>query len=320
MNSQESILVTGGAGFIGSHLCESLLENGFKVICADNFDDYYNPEFKEENIKKCLSNKNFKLYRADITDFGQVNDIFHKNKIDRIAHLAAKAGVRASIDNPQAYEEVNVKGTLNLLILSKQFKIKNFVFGSSSSVYGNSDKIPFSEDAKTDSPISPYAATKKSAELLCYTFSYLHGLNVTCLRLFTVYGPRGRPDMAPYKFTDLIYHEKEVPVYGNGKSKRDYTFVADIVAGITSALKKEFKFEIINLGNSSPVELNLLISLIEENIGKKAKIKRLPLQPGEVAITYSDISKAKKLLNWQPKVRINQGIKELVNWYKNERA
>ncbi len=313
-------LVTGGAGFIGSHLCEALLDKGIEVICLDNFDDYYNPEFKKNNIKSCIKNKNFTLCNADITEISQLNPIFQKSKIDRIVHLAARAGVRPSIANPFVYEKVNVNGTLNLLELAGKFKIKNFVFSSSSSVYGNSSKAPFSENEKTDSPISPYAATKKSAELLCYTYSELHSLPVTCLRLFTVYGPRNRPDMAAYMFMDQIHNGKEINVFGNGKNKRDYTYVGDIVQGIMLALEKEYKFEIINLGNSNPVELNILISLIEKSLGKKAKMNRMDAQPGEVDITYSDITKAKKLLGWKPKVNIEEGINKLAEWYKNERA
>ncbi len=313
-------LVTGGAGFIGSHLCEALLDKGIEVICVDNFDDYYNPEFKKNNIKSCIKNKNFTLFNADITELSQLNPIFQKNKIDRVVHLAARAGVRPSIANPFIYEKVNVNGTLNLLDIARKFKIKNFVFSSSSSVYGNLSKVPFSENEKTDCPISPYAATKKSAELLCYAYSELYNLPITCLRLFTVYGPRNRPDMAAYIFMDQIYKEKEIKVFGNGKNKRDYTYVADIVHGVLLSLEKESKFEIINLGNSNPVELNVLISLIEESVGKKAKISRMESQPGEVDITYSGITKAKKILGWKPKVNIREGVNKLAEWYKNERA
>lgn len=249
-----------------------------------------------------------------------LRDIFQKNKPGKIVHLAARAGVRASLEEPVIYEKVNVLGTLNLLMLAKEFRIKNFVFGSSSSVYGNASKIPFSEDANTDMPASPYAATKKAAELMCFTFSSLYKIPITCLRLFTVYGPRGRPDMAPYKFTELIHSGKEIPVFGDGTSKRDYTYVSDIVSGILSALSKELKFEVINLGNSNPIELNKFISIIEKNVGKKAKIKRLPFQDGEVFITYSDIRKAEKLLNWKPKTSVEDGMKMFVEWYNNERA
>ena len=313
-------LVTGGAGFIGSHLCEALLNKGTNVVCVDDFNDYYSPKFKNDNIRFCLKNKNFRLYKADIANTKNLEPVFKKNKIEKIVHLAARAGVRASIQHPLLYGNVNVLGTLNMLILSTQYKIKNFIFGSSSSVYGNAVKVPFSEKDETSKPISPYAATKKAAELICYTYSQLYNIPVTCLRLFTVYGPRGRPDMAPYKFTELIYNEKELPIFGDGTSKRDYTYVADIVNGIMNALDNEFEFEIINLGNSNPVELNKFVAIIEENVGKKAKIKRLPIQPGEVKITYSDIRKAKKLLDWEPKIKINEGMNKFIDWYKNERA
>ena len=314
-----SILVTGGAGFIGSLLCQSLLDKGMEVVCVDDFNGYYNPKFKENNIKNFSKNKNFHLFRIDITEINKLNYVFKKNEVEIILHLAARAGVRASIENPELYEKVNVLGTLNLLNLARDFKIKNFVFGSSSSVYGSIKETPFSEDMKTDTPISPYAATKKSGELMCYAYSSIYGIPMTCLRLFTVYGPRGRPDMAPYKFTQLIHEGKELPIYGDGKSKRDYTFVDDIVSGFMACLEKQFKFEVINLGNSNPIELKTLISLIEKNAGKKAKIKNLPMQPGDVEITYADIKKAKRLLGWEPEVRIEEGIKKTVEWYKNER-
>ena len=257
-------------------------------------------------MARCFFIKNLKL-------------IFQKNKVEKIIHLAARAGVRASINDPVLYEKVNVLGTLNLLELAKQFKIKNFIFGSSSSIYGNT-KVPFEEDCNTDKQISPYAATKKAAELICYTYSHLYNIPITCLRLFTVYGPRGRPDMAPYMFTELIYKGKELNVFGDGTTKRDYTYITDIIKGILSVLDKEFKYEIINLGNSNPIELNHFISIIEKNLGKKAKIKKMPIPPGDVLITYSNIKKAKKMLNWQPKVKIEDGMKSFIEWYKNERT
>ncbi len=314
------ILVTGGAGFIGSHVCEALLEKGISVACIDNFNDYYNPEFKEENISKCLKNRNFKLHRIDITNIEDLRAIFKKNRIEKIVHLAARAGVRSSIEQPLLYENVNVLGTLNMLIMAKEFEAENFVFGSSSSIYGNTKNIPFSESEKTDSPVSPYAATKKSGELMCHAYSHMYNIPITCLRLFTVYGPRGRPDMAPYKFTELIYKNKELEMFGDGKTKRDYTYIKDIVDGILAAVDKEFKFEIINLGNSKPVELRQFISIIEENLGKRAKIKKMPLQPGEVDVTYADVKKAKRLLAWKPKIRVEDGMKKFIEWYKNERA
>ena len=312
----KNVLVTGGAGFIGSHVCDALLARGDVVICIDNFNDYYDPKIKRNNIKNCLNNPKFKLCIVDIMDFRKLKEIFQKNKINKIIHLAARTGVRASLRNPFLYEDTNNKGTLNLLELAKEFEVKNFIFGSSSSIYGINKKVPFSETDKVDAPISPYAATKGACELMCHTYHHIYGLKITCLRLFTVYGPRGRPDMAPYKFTKLINEGKEIERYGNGSSKRDYTYVSDIVDGIIKALDKELDFEIINLGNSNIVELNYFISLIENNLGKKAKVKQLGLQPGDVPITYADISRAKSLLDWEPKVKIEDGIAKFIEWFK----
>ena len=311
------LLVTGGAGFIGSHLCESLLEKGHSVICIDNFNDYYDPKIKEKNIENCLKNKNFILFRKDITNIDEIKKIFENHKIEQVLHLAARVGVRESIHKPILFEEVNIKGTLNLLNLCKEFNIKKFIFISSSSIYGENKKIPYSESDPTNNIISPYAATKRSAEILCETYNRLYGMNITCLRLFTVYGPRGRPEMAPYKFTKLIDEEKELPMFGDGSSKRDYTYVRDIVDGIVSAVNKNLKFEIINLGNSKPVELKKFISIREKTVGKKAKIKKLPCQKGDVSITFADISKAKELLNYSPKVNLEQGIRNFFEWYKD---
>ena len=310
-----NVLVTGGAGFIGSHVCDALLARNDAVICVDDFNDYYDPKIKKNNIANCLNNPKFKLSIIDIRAFGKLKEIFLKNKIDKIIHLAARTGVRASLKNPFLYEGTNLRGTINLLELAKEFKIKNFIFGSSSSVYGINKKIPFSETDSADSPISPYAATKESCELMCHTYHHIYGLKITCLRLFTVYGPRGRPDMAPYKFTRLINEGKEIERYGNGSSKRDYTYVSDIVDGVIKALDKELDFEIINLGNSDAIELNYFISLIEKSLGKKVKIKQIGAQPGDVPITYADISKAKSLLDWEPKVKIEEGIEKFVEWF-----
>ena len=313
-----NVVVTGGAGFIGSHLCEALLNRGDAVVCVDEFNDYYDPKIKQRNIQECLKNKQFKLYRTDIRNIDALKKVFSENKIDKVVHLAARAGVRPSIKDPLLYQEVNVQGTLNLLELSKN--VKNFAFGSSSSVYGNA-QTPFSESANVDKPISPYAATKKAGELLCHSFHHLYGVPVTCLRFFTVYGPRGRPDMAPYKFPSLIYEGKAIEMYGDGSSKRDYTFVSDIVAGILLALDANLPYEIINLGNSRTISLASFIALIEELTGKKASVKKMPPQPGDVGITCADVSKAKKLLGWSPHVRIEEGMKKFVEWYReNEKA
>ena len=312
-----TVLVTGGAGFIGSHVSKRLMEFGYKVIIVDNFNEYYDPLLKEDRIKIFLKGYKFKLYRADITDFKNLRKIFQENKIDIICHQAAQAGVRYSLENPFIYEEVNLKGTLNLLELAKEFKIKGFIFASSSSVYGANKKIPFSEDDKTDSPVSLYGATKKSTELLVYSYYKMYKLNATGLRYFTVYGPWGRPDMALFKFTKNILEEKPIEVYGYGRMERDFTYIDDIVEGTIKAIKKNYSFEIFNLGYGRPVKLTYFINLIEKYLGKKAKKKYLPVQKGDVRKTYADISKAKKMLKWQPKTPIEKGIKNFIEWYKD---
>lgn len=310
-----SILVTGGAGFIGSSLIDKLIKKDEKVICLDNFNDYYSPEIKKENISSYLDKKNFKLVVGDILDKELLKRVFKKEKVKIVVHLAARAGVRPSLLNPHLYEEVNIGGTLNLLELSRE--IENFVFASSSSVYGVNSKIPFSEDDPIEKPVSPYAATKRAAELLCYTYHHLYNIPLVCLRFFTAYGPRQRPDMAIHKFTKLIDKGKKITMFGSGKSRRDYTYISDIIEGLTSSLYKKFSFEIINLGNSRTVELRHLISLIEKGLRKKAKVKQLPDQLGDVPITYAKIDKAKRLLGYKPEIKIEEGIERFVFWYKN---
>lgn len=312
------ILITGGAGFIGSHLTKRLLEEGYEIICLDNFSNYYNPRIKRKNIQPFLKNRNFLLIKGDIRDRDKIKRVFKKYKFDKVVHLAAQPGVGFSFKNPSLYFDVNINGTLNLLELASKYQIKGFVFGSSSSVYGVAD-IPFSETSELK-PISPYGVSKRAGELLCSTYHHLYSLPVTILRLFTVYGPRQRPDMAIYKFTELIDRGKEITFYGSGKTKRDYTFIDDIINGITICLRKDFDFQIFNLGDSNPISLSSLVSLIEKNLKKKAKIKHLPEQPGDPPITYADIKKSGKILGWEPKVNIGQGIKKFVNWYKNERT
>jgi len=311
-----SILVTGGAGFIGSSLIDKLIKKDEKVICLDNFNDYYSPEIKKENISSYLDKKNFKLVVGDILDKELLKRVFKKEEVKIVVHLAARAGVRPSLLNPHLYEEVNVGGTLNLLELSRD-NIENFVFASSSSVYGVNSKIPFSEDDPIEKPVSPYAATKRAAELLCYTYHHLYNIPLVCLRFFTAYGPRQRPDMAIHKFTKLIDEGKKITMFGSGSSRRDYTYISDIIEGVISSLHKEFSFEVINLGNSRTVELRHLISLIEKGLRKKAKVKQLPDQLGDVPITYAKIDKAKRLLGYKPKVKIEEGIERFVLWYKN---
>lgn len=310
------ILVTGGAGFIGSHLIKKLLNKGFSVVCIDNFNDYYDPQIKERNIKPFVNNPNFKLYREDIRNFEVLSKIFENERIDKIVHLAAMAGVRNSIKYPALYTEVNIPGTVNLLELVKKYKISNFVFASSSSVYGGNKKVPFSEDDPVNYPISPYAAAKKAGELICYTYHHLYHLNITCLRFFTVYGPAGRPDMAPYKFTRSVLAGDEILMFGDGSSQRSYTYIDDIVEGVYSAMNKELGYEIINLGGSELVSLKSFISLIENISGRKAKIKKVLEQPGDMPITYADISKAKQLLNYRPKIDIEKGMAIFISWFK----
>ena len=316
----DKILVTGGAGFIGSHVCDALLKKGKQVICLDSFNDYYSPERKRKNIQHNISNNSFFLEEKDITQFEKLKEVFKKHKMKTVIHLAAQAGVRASLKNPSLYEEINVKGTLNLLELSRRYNVQNFVFGSSSSVYGLNKKIPFSENDKTNTPISPYAATKKAGEMLCHTYSKIHGLNIICLRFFTVYGPRGRLDMAPYLFTKLINENKPIFKYGDGTSKRDYTYVNDVVQSILSASEKNYSFEIFNIGNSKTVELNKFISVIENLLGKKAKIIQKQMPQEDVPVTYADISKAKKDLGYDPKTDIKQGMKEFITWFNKNNS
>jgi len=310
------VLVTGGAGFIGSHACDALLGRGDSVVCVDNFNDYYDPQVKERNIKYNLGKENFSLCKADVLDFEEMKKIFETERPDKIIHLAARAGVRPSIKDPLLYEEVNVKGTLYMLELTRQFKLKNFVFASSSSVYGDRERGPFSEADSVDFPISPYAATKRAGELLGYTYHHLYGLNVSCLRFFTVYGPRGRPDMAPLKFTKLIDANEEIQIYGDGASRRDYTYISDIIFGVLAALDGDFGYEIFNLGGSNPVELNYFISLIEKELGKEARRRYVSRQQGDVEITFANTSKSERMLGYKPGVEVGEGIKKLVEWYK----
>jgi len=309
-------LVTGGAGFIGSHLCENLLNDTNSIVCLDNFDSYYDPNIKYRNIKKIKNHLNFNLVEGDILDWELLRQLFKDNRFDIIVHLAARAGVRPSIQNPRLYQKVNIEGTINLLELSCQHKVNKFIFASSSSVYGNNKKVPFSENDSVDHPISPYAATKKAGELITHTFYSLYDLPVTCLRFFTVYGPRQRPDMAIHKFTRLINEGKEIPVFGNGKSRRDYTYIDDIIAGVLLSIKKCKGYNIFNLGESKTIELHNLITLIENGLNKKAKIKRLPEQPGDMKKTYADITKAKRELGYKPSFTLQDGINEFITWYR----
>ena len=311
-------LVTGCAGFIGSHVVDRLLGKGKKVVGIDNFDPFYDKSIKMKNIEHNLDNENFTFTMADIRDKTDMEKILDINDVNTIIHLAARAGVRPSILDPLLYEDVNIKGTMNLLELCGERDINKFVFGSSSSVYGINEKIPFGEEDPVEKPISPYAASKRACELFCYTYHHLYGIPIASLRFFTVYGPRQRPEMAIHKFVKMIDRGKEIEMYGNGISRRDYTYFSDIVDGILASVDKKFGYEIFNLGNSKVVELRYLIQLIAENLGKEARIKKLPDQPGDVPVTYADISKAQRMLGYDPQVSIEEGIERFVKWYRGE--
>jgi UDP-glucuronate 4-epimerase len=312
-----SILITGGAGFIGSHLVDRLLSEGWQVTVVDDFNDFYSPDIKRANIAAHLSDPHFRLIEADIRDFYTLKVALHVTNYDCMVHLAARAGVRPSLKEPRLYVETNINGTMNLLELARERGVNQFVFGSSSSVYGINKKVPFAEDDPIFNPISPYAATKAAGELICHTYSHLYGMRIVCLRFFTVYGARQRPDLAIHKFAKLISKGKPIPVFGDGSTRRDYTYIDDIIAGVRAAIDYDAtNYEVINLGESRTVELRELISLIENELGARAEIDRQPQQPGDVPQTFADISKAKKLLNYNPQTQIESGIKQFIAWFK----
>ena len=314
----KNILVTGGAGFIGSHLVDRLLSEGeWRVSVVDDLNDFYDPAIKCANASTHEKNSNYQLFKVDIRDQAALGNIFGGNGFDCIVHLAARAGVRPSLDQPLLYAETNINGTLNLLDLAREHGIKQFVFGSSSSVYGINAKVPFAEDDPIRQPISPYAATKAAGELLCHTYTHLYGMRCVCLRFFTVYGPRQRPDLAIHKFARLISEDKPIPVFGDGTTRRDYTFIDDIIAGVRAAIDYDkTDYEVINLGESRTVELRELISLLEKELGKTAQIDRQPLQPGDVPQTFADIAKARRLLGYNPRTQIEEGIHTFVRWFQ----
>ena len=312
------VLVTGAAGFIGSHLCERLIGQGWDIVGLDNFDDFYDPAVKHANLSGCLKNNQFELFEGDIRDAGAIGSVLGGRDIDIIVHLAAKAGVRPSIEDPVGYEDVNVNGTVMMLEGAKEFGVKRFIFGSSSSVYGNNEKVPFSESDNVDFPISPYAATKKAGELICHTYSHLYGIGMTCLRFFTVYGPRQRPDLAIHKFARLIEAGEAIPVFGDGSMRRDFTYIDDIIDGVVGAMGCCDGYEIYNLGESRPVRLDELIVAIEGALGKRAKINRLPVQAGDVKQTYADVSKAVARLGYEPKTEFAAGLTRFVEWLRRK--
>jgi UDP-glucuronate 4-epimerase len=313
-----TILVTGGAGFIGSHLCERLLSNKVHVICLDNFDSFYDPDVKIKNAEGMTKKFQdlFELVTGDIRNPDHLKGIFQKNRVDFVIHLAARAGVRPSIADPLLYQDVNIRGTIVLLEACKAYKIKNFIFASSSSVYGENQRVPFTEEDLNIQPISPYGATKRAGELLCYSYHHLYGMNVACLRIFTAYGPRQRPEMAIHQFTRLIDRGEKIQIYGDGSSRRDYTYVDDLIDGIFAVIHHHKGFEIYNLGESQTTSLNELIRLIEEALGKKAIFEISEPQPGDVSVTYADVSKAEQRLGYRPKIKIEEGMKRFVKWYK----
>jgi UDP-glucuronate 4-epimerase len=311
-----NILVTGAAGFIGSHVCEQLVKAGNLVIGVDNFDSFYAVQIKESNLAQLKQSDHFKLYKIDIRDSNGLNAIFSSANIDVVIHLAAKAGVRPSIDSIEEYYDVNINGTVSLLESMRKHGIKKMLFASSSSIYGNNKKVPFSETDNVDNPISPYASTKKSGELLCHVYHHLYNFDISCLRFFTVYGPRQRPDLAIYKFTKLINEGKSIPFYGDGLTSRDYTYITDIVNGISCALSHLKGYNIYNLGESKIITLRHLVDTIEHVLEKKAILNFLPMQQGDVSRTYADISKAETEIGYHPEYDIETGIKEFVDWYK----
>jgi UDP-glucuronate 4-epimerase len=311
-----SVLLTGGAGFIGSHLVDALLAEGREVVVLDNFDDFYDPAVKRKNLEPFQRRPGFALVEGDIRDARLVDGLCTSRQVGVVVHLAARAGVRPSIREPLLYTDVNVNGTTVLLEACRNHGIDKFIFGSSSSVYGNNPKVPFSEKDEVDLPVSPYAATKRAGELLCATYHALYGLNVFCLRFFTAYGPRQRPEMAIHKFTRLIDRGLPLPRFGDGSSRRDYTYITDIVNGVMRAVERVRGYEVINLGGSKATRLGELIALLEKHLGKPALVEGEPEQPGDVTATWADVSKAQRLLGYDPRVGVEEGVARFVEWYR----
>lgn len=314
------VLVTGGAGFIGSHLSRRLLERGDRVTVLDDFNDFYDPARKRENIATFLERPDYQLVEGDIRDDRLVQDLFERGAFDIVVHLAARAGVRPSLSEPILYEDTNCIGTLRLLEAARRFGPEKFIFGSSSSVYGINEKVPFAESDEVNQPISPYATTKRAGELLCYNYYHLYGMRIACLRFFTVYGPAQRPEMAIHKFTDLLARGESVTMYGDGNSRRDYTFVDDIIDGVVASMDLAPPFEILNLGGAETTSLSDLIDWIAEELAVDPKIEYLPDQPGDVPITYADVTKANRVLGYSPKVPIREGLRRFVGWYKENQG
>ena len=322
MNSHRRVLLTGGAGFIGSHVAEALLRSGCELAIIDSLDDFYSPEVKQCNLREISKVGSYRFFQEDIRDAHALRRIFAETEPDAVIHLAAYAGVRPSIMRPLSYEQVNIGGTLNVLELMHEFSVKKLVFASSSSIYGDSATVPFSEKEPQMHPISPYAATKLACEMLVYTYAHLYDISSVGLRFFTVYGPRQRPDLAIHKFVALMEDGKAIPVFGDGTTGRDYTYIDDIVAGVLAALtfrppsRNSAEFDVFNLGNCNPVSLNTLISLLEGITGKVARRVVMPSQPGDVAMTWADIAKAAQLLGYRPRTELRVGLERFVAWYR----
>jgi len=314
------ILLTGAAGFIGSHLTERLLARGDTVAGLDNFNTYYDPAIKRRNLEQAMASQGFTLYEGDICDEKQVLDVFETVRPEVVVHLAARAGVRPSLEDPNLYHRVNVIGSQHILDACRAFPPSHLAFASSSSVYGGIPEVPFREDMDISRPISPYAATKRMNELMGHVYSHVYGLNVTMLRFFTVYGPRQRPDMAIHKFTRLIEAGKPVPMFGDGSTKRDYTYIDDIIDGLVKVVDTPFKYEVFNLGEHHTTSLRELISLIGQHLGREVQVDEKPMQPGDVLITYADVSKARELLGYNPRFSMDEGIKRFVAWYRETAA
>ena len=321
------ILITGVAGFIGSHLAERLLSDGHRVVGVDNFDPYYDPARKRANLAVAMERSIFELREGDIREREFLREVFADRPFDAVVHLAARVGVRASVEEPVLCAEVNITGTLNILDACVKAGVRKIIFGSSSSVYGNADKVPFAENARVDRPVSPYAATKRAGELLCHTYAHLYGLRATCLRFFTVYGPRQRPEMAIHKFTRLLLDNRPIPIYGDGSASRDFTYIDDIIDGVKAALDRELSSdskdgvaaaaEVINLGSSAPIALSELVEMLEEITGRKAKTEYHAALKEDVTRTYADIDRARDMLGYSPRVSLSDGLRRFVKWYRS---
>jgi len=314
--STKKILVTGAAGFIGYHLCKSLLEDDYEVLGIDNINDYYDPNLKLARLEQLKPYKNFKFEKVDISDRESLTQSFQSFNPNKVVNLAAQAGVRYSIENPYAYMNSNLVGFLNIIELCRHNNVEGLIYASSSSVYGGNKKIPFSVEDRVDNPISLYAASKKSNELIANSYSHLYGLHTTGLRYFTVYGPWGRPDMAMLIFTRKILAGEPIPVFNNGNMKRDFTYIDDIIAGTRAAIDKNYRCEVFNLGNHKSEQLMDVVSLIEQNLDRKAEINFLPMQPGDVPESFADIDKSIEMLNFKPTTNVDVGIEKLISWYK----